>query len=115
MNEDFRYRYTAHVVDVYDGDTITADVELGFNITMRQKLRLLGIDTPELRGSERLEGLKVRNYVRDAIMDRTILIQSHRDKTGKFGRYLATVYYGEQFTNLNEELIKLGYAKPYYL
>lgn len=111
---DHRYTYTAVVRDVYDGDTITCDISMGLGVwKMRQKLRLLGIDTPELRGSERLEGLKVRNYVRDAIMDRTVLIKTHRDRTGKFGRWLATVYYGDQLINLNEELIHLGYAKPY--
>ena len=82
---------------------------------MRQKLRLLGIDTPELRGTERVEGLRVRNYVRDTIMDKTVLIKTHRDRTGKYGRWLATVYVyqGNQLTNLNEELLQLGYAKPY--
>lgn len=58
------YFYKAVVRDVYDGDSCTVDIDLGFGIWMKgQKLRLMGIDTPELRGSEREEGLKVRDYV----------------------------------------------------
>jgi len=50
------YHYKAHITKVYDGDTVTADIHLGFNMVMRkQKLRLLGIDTPEIRGEERLK------------------------------------------------------------
>ena len=111
--QSHKYTYSGLVVGVYDGDTITVELDLGFSIKVRHKLRLLGIDTPELRGSERTEGLKVRDYVRDRILNRTILVKSHRDRTGKFGRYLATVYYGEQLSNLNDELLQLGYAKPY--
>ena len=44
------YTYRAKIIGVYDGDTITALVELGFNVTIELKLRLYGIDTPEVRG-----------------------------------------------------------------
>lgn len=45
------YRYRAKVKSVYDGDTCTVDIDLGFHITLRDiKVRLYGVDTPELRG-----------------------------------------------------------------
>ena len=48
------YTYKARCVSVYDGDSITLDIDLGFNHWMlNQKIRLLGIDTPEIRGPER--------------------------------------------------------------
>ena len=51
------YIYKAEVVSVYDGDTITVDIDLGFNVVLRkQKIRLGGINTPEIRGEEREEG-----------------------------------------------------------
>ena len=55
------YEYKAIVKKVYDGDTITVDIDLGFGITFNDKsIRLSGIDTPEIRGEERLEGLRQR-------------------------------------------------------
>ena len=47
------YEYRATVISVYDGDTITVDIDLGFGIVLRkQKLRLYGLNTPEVRGAE---------------------------------------------------------------
>jgi len=113
------YRYRAIVTNVYDGDTITVNIDLGFSIWMfDQKLRLFGIDTPELRGEEREEGLVVRDYVREKIpVGSDIIIETVKDKTGKYGRYLATVFYYNALydgsINLNEELLKNKMAKVY--
>jgi endonuclease YncB( thermonuclease family) len=56
------YNYRAFVTGVYDGDSITVDIDLGFNNWMKnQKVRLYGINTPELRGEERPSGLIARD------------------------------------------------------
>ncbi len=56
MKDFYNYK-VKKVVNVYDGDTITVDIDLGFNMVMcNQKLRLYGINTPEVRGEEREEG-----------------------------------------------------------
>ena len=75
------YTYKATVTSVYDGDTLTVDIDLGFSIILRNiKLRLLGIDTPELRGgTEKTKSL-----------GKEIFVESH--KKGKYGRYLATIW-----------------------
>lgn len=86
------YTYKAKVIDVYDGDTITCEVDCGFNIKHTIKVRLAQIDTPEIRGEERQEGLKVRDIVREIILNKEIYLQTAKDKTGKYGRYLGTVY-----------------------
>ena len=112
MNDLNFYRYKAIITDVYDGDSVTADIDLGFGIWMRnQKLRLYGIDTPELRGAEREEGLKVRDYVTDLILGQEVIIESAKDKSGKYGRWLATIWI--QGVNLNEKLLNEGKAKEY--
>ena len=62
------YTYKARCTSVYDGDSVTLDIELGFNIVMHnQKIRLLGINTPEVRGSDRLDGLIARDRLRELI------------------------------------------------
>jgi micrococcal nuclease len=107
------------VVSVYDGDTITVDIDLGFNMIMRnQKLRLYGINTPEVRGEEKEEGKKVRDFVRELLLDNDdVWIKSYKDKSGKYGRWLATVYYkidaDIKYNNLNNLLIELDMAIEY--
>lgn len=105
------YNYKAHIKAVYDGDTVTAVVDLGFLHYQEMKLRLYGIDTPELRGSEREEGLKVRDIVRELILDKEVEIHSYKDKQGKYGRYLATIIVDG--ININQWLVDNGHAEPY--
>lgn len=112
------YIYKAFVTNVYDGDTITCNIDLGFDITIHErKIRLFDIDTPEIRGSERKEGLVSRDYLRSLILNKTIYIETQLDKSGKYGRLLGTIYLIEEGDsigeNLNEKLITEGYAKRY--
>lgn len=111
------YIYNAEIISVYDGDTVTAIVDLGFNVLTVQKLRLAEIDTPELRGSERENGLIVRDVVRKIILNKEVLIQTIKDKKGKYGRYIAKIYIdidGDGVLDyLNKWLLDNNLAKPY--
>jgi len=106
------YTYKAKVISVYDGDTVTLEIDLGMHIKVQVKGRLLGIDTPELRGKERVDGLKARDYVRELILDQDIYVKTKKDKTGKYGRWLVTIYL-EDGTDLNQHLIDKGMAQVY--
>lgn len=107
------YFYRARMVSVYDGDTITVDIDQGFGIWQHSvKLRLYGIDTPELRGEEREHGLEVRDLVRAHLPPGSMItLESIKDKTGKYGRYLARVYKGDWC--LNDWLLAEGHATAY--
>jgi micrococcal nuclease len=114
------YVYRAISVSVYDGDTITVDIDCGFGVWLRgQKVRLYGIDTPEVRGEEREAGLVARDYVRHLIpTGRPILIRTQKDKTGKYGRWLAEVFVmlpstppGSPSICINESLVQRGFAR----
>jgi len=106
------YEYRAIVTRVYDGDTITVNIDLGFeHWMMNQKIRLYGIDTPEIKGEERPEGLKSAEWLRSRIYGEEIILKTHKDKKGKYGRWLAEVYF--EGVNLNQQLIKEGLAEPY--
>jgi|TARA_R110000787_G_scaffold17328_6_gene54423 micrococcal nuclease len=110
------YVYTALILSVYDGDTFTAEVDLGFDVKMKMKLRLAEIDTPELRGEEREQGLLVRDYVRDLVLGKIITLESILDKTGKYGRYLAKIYVEQEDGTqlyLNDHLVLEGKAEVY--
>jgi micrococcal nuclease len=106
------YEYNAKVVKVYDGDTITVNFDLGFGIMLnKQKIRLYGINTPEVRGDSKEQGIISRDALRKRILKKNIIIKTHRDKKGKYGRWLGEVFLADE--NLNEWLVKEGYAKSY--
>ena len=111
------YNYRANVVGVYDGDSVTLDIDLGLGIWSKgQKCRLLGIDTPELRGLERTEGLKSKQRLCELILGKQIAVETARDKTGKYGRWLVTIWDLNDelgWVNINELLLSEGYAKIY--
>ena len=106
------YEYKAKVRGVYDADTITVDIDLGFGIIYTgQKLRLLGIDAPEVRGKERPEGLKSRDALRAKIMGKDITIRTSKDRKGKYGRWLGIIYIDN--ININELLLEKKLGEPY--
>ena len=106
-----QYQYPALVVSVYDGDTITVNIDLGFGVELKkQKIRLYGINTPEVRGSSRDLGIISRDYVREKILNKNIMLQSIKDKKGKYGRWLGIVLIEDEKLNLNKELISKNLA-----
>lgn len=109
------YYYKAKVVSVYDGDTITCDIELGFNfVWVNQKVRLFGINTPEIRNRDKAEkekGLMIRDFLSGMVLNKEIILKSHKDKSGKFGRKLGTIFLDG--ININMLLIENGMAKIY--
>lgn len=100
--------YRVKVLSVYDGDTFTGEVDLGFHVKIVQKFRLKGLDTPEIRGEEREEGLKAKEFVNEQLGSANEVLVSTR-KTGKYGRYIATVFFDGM--NLNDLLITKGFAE----
>jgi len=104
------YEYRAFVRKVYDGDTITVDIDLGFEVMLKnQKLRLYGINTPEVRGESREEGTKVRDALRTRISNKWIKVKTHRDQKGKYGRWLAEIY-DDSEESINQWLLSEGHA-----
>lgn len=107
------YFYKAKVIKVYDGDTITLDVDLGFSIRMEMRIRLYGINAPELKGMDRELGILSRDYLMNLIADKEVILETIKDEKGKFGRILGIIHIDG--LNVNELLIKEGYAKKYNL
>lgn len=106
------------VTKVVDGDTIDVDIDLGFNISYAQRVRLAGIDTPESRTKDLREkalGLEVKDKIKKAIESaKTVIIKTELpDSTEKYGRILGWVYLDGAAKSLNEQLIEEGYAWSY--
>lgn len=118
------YEYQSTIIRVIDGDTIVGDVHLGFGVLLRkQKFRLFDIDTPESRRNKRrgvgdkqvAHGLKAKALTMSLVgpidgEPRTFTIKTHKDKGGKYGRWLADVRLSARKT-LVKELRAAGMVK----
>ena len=121
--EDSLYIYKAYVTDVYDGDTITCIIDCGFNLWIQKtKIRLYGINTPELRGEDRDIGIFVRDELRKKILNKHIFLKTIKDKKGKYGRFLGKIYIKNTDENnkesidylcINDWLLENNYAVVY--
>ena len=88
------YNFKAYCTRVVDGDTIDFNVDLGFHLSNKIRVRLLGIDTPEIRGSEKEFGKVVSSFVEDLLLPKNEappIINLKTEKTGSFGRWLGVV------------------------
>jgi micrococcal nuclease len=113
------YQYRAVVRSITDGDTIRADIDLGFNMVMRNAvIRLAGINAPEVKTPE---GRVAKTYLTERIPAGTeLLLVSHKDETEKYGRILGTIYIGNALTtgpiagnSVNWEMLAKGMAVDY--
>lgn len=107
----FDVQFLTEPRSIYDGDTVRVDIDLGFDMWMRnQSVRLYGIDTPEVRGAEKEEGLVVRDYVRGRLLGQSAVMQTFKgDEKGKYGRWLGIIWLNGM--NFNKHLIDEGYAE----
>jgi len=119
------YIYKAKCTRVVDGDTVNLSVELGLDISIDMRVRLLGIDTPETygvkKGSEEYKaGILAKEELERLILNKDIIIITEKDKKGKYGRYLARIYTDLDENSptfddscVNDILVKEGFAKVY--
>lgn len=111
------YRYRAKLGRVVDGDTMDVVIDLGFYVVLRERVRLEGIDTPEIyrvkKDSEEYKrGMEAKEYVEKRLKDNGNELIIETKKRGKWRRWLATVYLNDSPKTLNEELVEQGLAKP---
>jgi micrococcal nuclease len=110
--------YRAKLQRVIDGDTIDVTVDLGFSIEHTIRLRLAGINTPEVRGIERVEGKKATQFVVEWLQSAEsinpewpLIVQTK--KTGKYGRWIARVYDSGSEKCLNDAIDEAGFNKTH--
>ena len=126
--ESCNFKYNVSSLEkVVDGDTIDVVINLGFDVCTKQRVRLLGIDTPESRTrdlEEKKFGLlskkKLKAWCLKAVESEKddIEIQlrcPEADSRGKFGRILAEIWVSEdgEWTNVNKWMCENNYAVPY--
>ena len=104
---------------VVDGDTIDCDIDLGFDISINQRIRLAGIDTPESRTkdiNEKKLGLESKDFLKKKLSEckGNLVIKTEKiDSTEKYGRILGWLYEDDKEISFNKIMIDEGYAWSY--
>jgi len=117
------YNYNAKCTRVVDGDTIDAEIDLGFDIKVSKRIRLAGINAPESRTRNKVEkklGLAAKEKLIEILEGAANCFELESQELGKYGRVLGKLHIdriaGKDVITkvcINDELVKLGYATKY--
>ena len=110
------YEYAVkEIVKVVDGDTVDIVIDLGFNLSKKERVRLAGIDSPESRtrdAEEKIFGLEAKAYLKTRLEgSKKLIVKTEKD--GKYGRMLGWFYCSNVESSINNEMIEKGYAWEY--
>lgn len=112
--------YPCVVIDNYDGDTFELELDLGFGLTLREVVRLHGVDTPEMRGGNALTkaaAVCARDRAASFLADNIGQIRYRSiERSGKYGRGIGDILVGSEheFISLADWLIEHRLGAPYY-
>ena len=109
------YEYKASLDRVVDGDTIDVVVDIGFYTKIKERLRLAGIDAPEVYGAKKnskeyLKGVEAKEYVEKRLQENNDEMIIKTDKVGKYRRWVALIFLDDSKKTLNQELVEQGLA-----
>lgn len=93
---------------VLDGDTIDCTIDLGFSIRFAARVRLAGIDAPEVHTADAREkamGLRARDRLAELLSRGWLRVQTELDRSEKYGRVLGTIWVGDDTVSVNEQLV----------
>ena len=108
------YIYRALCVKVIDGDTIDAFIDLGFDLWIRKRIRLFGINTPETRTKnleEKQKGIAANGFLKLTLEKNNYEFTLISRGVGKFGRCLGEIFINDM--NVNQLLLQEGHATKY--
>lgn len=110
------YHYKATVRRVIDGDTVDMNMDLGFGVSKLVRIRLWGIDAPEVKGDERAEGLAAKTYLETLLpVGTSAEVYTEKDREAGWGRYVGEVYVvdpeDEFDLSISDEMVEAGHAR----
>lgn len=104
------YTYRAEVLDWVDGDTLVVEIDLGFYVKRTERLRLMRIDTPEMRDDTPFQIRKAKHArmvaKRFCPVGSTVMVETFKNRRDKYARYLAEVSFEGQ--NVSDYLLREG-------
>ena len=112
------YIYKIKVTRVVDGDTIDAEIDLGFDLKLKKRIRLYGINTPETRTRDKEEkkrGLAAKKFLQQIVDEQEGVLFLKSLDQGKFGRCIGVLFerdFDDQ--SINDVLVQEGHAVEYF-
>lgn len=112
------YTYCAKVIRVIDGATLDAEIDLGFGVSLTQRVKLYGINTADMNSSdsdEKKKSKEAREHL-SSILTTKIIVNTILNRRGKVGRVLGIVYIEDSERiriNINEKMVNDGFATEY--
>jgi|TARA_R100001510_G_C7607330_1_gene171973 micrococcal nuclease len=110
------YEYKCHITRIVDGDTVDANIDCGFDIIFKSRIRLYGVDTPESRTrdlDEKARGKMASAFLQEQINKAELVkVKTKLDKKGKFGRVLGSIIADD--IDLNQAMIEKNLAVAYF-
>ena len=117
------YYYNAVLVRVVDGDTIDAIIDLGFDVQVKKRIRLAGINAPESRTRNKVEkklGLASKERLIEILDGAANVFEIDSKELGKYGRVIGKIYINKLAGKdvltqvcINDMLVKEGHATEY--
>ena len=111
----YSYRVKS-IKKVIDGDTFDCIMDLGFDVLLEARVRMMGMDTPESRTrdlEEKKFGLLAKEYLVMKLEAEDIIVTTEVDnEKGKFGRILGWVWADD--VNINQQMIDENMAVAYH-
>jgi len=113
--------YRAACTNVVDGDTYDLVIDTGFRTERTERVRLLGVNAPEMHGDAAEAGHAAREFA-DQWFEAAVKLAGAgwkwplivtTTKTDDFGRYLAEIVRAGDGASLAEALLAAGHAVPY--
>ena len=116
--------YDVTVIKIVDGDTVDVDINLGFGVWLHdERVRIMGIDTPESRTRDRVEDLfgeaakaRLKELMKHGGKLITTEDKDGEDMKGKFGRILGDFYveHDGMKKRVTDILVEEGHAVAYF-
>ena len=110
------YTYRVEILRCIDGDTVDVNIDCGFYMTVRKRIRVLGIDTEEVRGGTvetKERGNAATARLEELLTFGDVYIKTKMDTTGKYGRLLGDLYVkqGDRLIDITRTMVAEGYSK----
>lgn len=112
------YTYQCNTLRVIDGNTVDAIIDLGFNVTIRQRIKLYGVNVKDIRSTDedvRQQAIASKQKLTE-LLGNNFVCETIVNKRGKAGRVmgkLSTIDKDGKKVDINQQLIELGFAERF--
>lgn len=102
-------RHACTIWRVIDGDTVEADIDLGFGAQLRRMIRIASIETAELQGANRMAGQAARAALRECVESSSWWVL-HSAGTDRWGRVVGDLVHPTDGHRVSRRMVDLGFA-----